>query len=152
MCVFFSEANFNKIMVCVRDVNQSDFVAAFAAFLKKSGKINVPKWADYAKTSPAREMPPASDDWFYTRVAAVARQVYIKGELGVGNLSTIFGSAISRGMKPHHHRKGNGHIARVALQQLEAIKMVKKGEKGRRITREGQKAMDQVAQSLSKQA
>merc|ERR1712214_275625 len=86
----------NKIMVCVRDVNQSDFVVAFAAFLKKSGKINVPKWADYAKTSPAREMPPASDDWFYTRVAACARQIYIKGEIGVGSLSTVFGSSMSR--------------------------------------------------------
>lgn len=56
-------------MVCVRDVNQSDFVNAFAAFLKKSNKIQVPKWSDFAKTSPAREMPPADDDWFYTRVA-----------------------------------------------------------------------------------
>merc|ERR1711884_159188 len=110
--VELTEAKYSTNMVCVRDVNQSDFVTAFAAFLKKSGKINVPKWADYAKTSPAREMPPASDDWFYTRVAAVARQVYIKGELGVGNLSTIFGSAISRGMKPHHHRKGNGQKRR----------------------------------------
>merc|ERR1712071_87528 len=32
----------SPIMVCVKDVNQSDFVVAFAAFLKKSGKMTVP--------------------------------------------------------------------------------------------------------------
>ena len=54
-------------MVCVKDVNQSDFVVAFAAFLKKSGKMTVPKWSDYAKTACHKQLAPANDDWFYTR-------------------------------------------------------------------------------------
>ena len=54
-------------MVCVKDVNQSDFVVAFAAFLKKSGKMTVPKWSDYAKTACHKQLAPADDDWFYTR-------------------------------------------------------------------------------------
>ena len=53
-------------------------------------------------------------------------------------------------MKPHHHRKGNGHIARYALQQLEKVKMVSKTEKGRRISKDGQRDMDRIAQVLAK--
>merc|ERR1711974_349577 len=53
-------------MVCVKDVNQSDFVLAFAAFLKKSGKVSVPKWNDYAKTATQKQNSPVSDDWFYS--------------------------------------------------------------------------------------
>merc|ERR1711981_728005 len=73
-------------MVCVKDVNQTDFVYAFASFLKKSGKVSVPKWSDYAKTACHKQMGPANDDWFYVRTAAIARQLYIHGTIGVGRM------------------------------------------------------------------
>merc|ERR1712066_670515 len=74
----------NNKMVSVKDVNQSDFVTAFAAFLKKSGKCTPPKWSDFAKTATFKQNAPADDDWFYVRTAAIARQFYIKGTVGTG--------------------------------------------------------------------
>merc|ERR1712062_777680 len=85
-------------MVCVKDVNQSDFVTAFAAFLKKQGKLEVPKWSEYAKTNTCKVMGPANDDWFYVRTAAIGRQLYIKGRLGVGQLSKMYSAAANKGM------------------------------------------------------
>ncbi|OWK16526.1 RPS19, partial [Cervus elaphus hippelaphus] len=35
--------------VTVKDVNQQEFVRAWAAFLKKSGKLKVPEWVDTGK-------------------------------------------------------------------------------------------------------
>merc|ERR1739847_45103 len=137
------------IMVCVKDVNQSDFVVAFAAFLKKTGKINVPKWSDFAKTATQKQMPPVDDDWFYVRTAAVARQLYIKGTVGVGRMSTIYGSTVNRGCRPCHTNKGNGHIARVAMQELEKMKLVEKAEKGRKLSKDGQRDMDRVAAQIA---
>merc|ERR1712160_232229 len=137
-------------MVCVKDVNQSDFVVAFAAFLKKSGKMTVPKWSDYAKTACHKQLAPANDDWFYIRTAAVARQLYIKGTVGTGRMATIYGGSANRGFRPSHTRKGNGHIARLAFQQLEAMKLVEKADKGRKLSKDGQRDMDRVAAQINK--
>merc|ERR1711863_62113 len=140
----------NNKMVSVKDVNQSDFVAAFAAFLKKSGKCTPPKWSDFAKTATFKQMPPADDDWFYVRTAAVARQLYIKGTVGTGRMATIYGGSANRGFRPSHTYKGNCHIARLAFQQLESMKLVEKADKGRKLSKEGQRDMDRVAASLVK--
>merc|ERR1712127_1436 len=137
-------------MVCVKDVNQSDFVVAFAAFLKKSGKMSVPKWSDYTKTACHKQLAPANDDWFYIRTAAVARQLYIKGTVGTGRMATIYGGSANRGFRPSHTRKGNGHIARLAFQQLEAMKLVEKADKGRKLSKDGQRDMDRVAAQINK--
>merc|ERR1712168_671464 len=42
--------------VSVKDVDQQKFVVALSAFLKKSGKVRVPEWADIVKTSVAKEL------------------------------------------------------------------------------------------------
>ena len=49
--------------VCVKDVDQQEFVKAFAAFLKKSGKVKVPSWADQVKTAVFKELSPYDQDW-----------------------------------------------------------------------------------------
>merc|ERR1712079_553298 len=113
-------------------------------------KIMVPKWSDFAKTATHKQMPPADDDWFYIRTAAIARQLYIKGTVGVGRMSVIYGSSANRGFRPSHTHKGNGHIARLAFQELEKMKLVEKAEKGRKLSKDGQRDMDRVAASLVK--
>lgn len=55
-------------MTGVKDVNAHAFVKAYAAFLKKSGKIAVPKWTELAKTAAFKELGPLDPDWFYIRV------------------------------------------------------------------------------------
>ena len=53
--------------VTVKDVNQQEFVRALAAFLKKSGKLKVPKWVDTVKLAKHKELAPYDENWFYTR-------------------------------------------------------------------------------------
>ena len=54
--------------VTVKDVNTHSFVKAYAAYLKRTGKLDVPKWVDIVKTGTAKELAPHDPDWFYTRV------------------------------------------------------------------------------------
>ena len=124
-------------MVCVKDVNQSDFVVALGAFFKKQGRMATPKWTDYGKTNTGKQLSPHNDDWFYYRTAAIARQLYVKGTIGVGRFTKIYSMGINNGMRPGQYRKGNSHIARFALQELEKMKFVTKAEKGRKLTKEG---------------
>ncbi|XP_071275330.1 small ribosomal subunit protein eS19 isoform X2 [Agelaius tricolor] len=63
--------------VTVKDVNQQEFVRALAAFLKKSGKLKVPDWADTVKLAKHKELAPYDENWFYTRAASTARHLYL---------------------------------------------------------------------------
>merc|ERR1712088_999362 len=49
--------------VCVKDVDQQEFVKAFSQFLKNSGKVKVPEWADIVKTATHKELAPYDPDW-----------------------------------------------------------------------------------------
>jgi small subunit ribosomal protein S19e len=135
--------------VTVRDVDAHKFIKAYAAHLKRSGKLDVPSWVDLVKTSTARELAPLNTDWFYIRVASIARHVYLHPNVGVGALKLIHGSRKNNGVRPSHHVDASGSINRKALQALEKLKFLSKDAKGgRRITSDGQRDLDHVAGSL----
>ena len=133
--------------VNVKDVAAGEFVLAYAAHLKRIGKIEVPKWADLVKTSTAKELAPYNPDWYYVRAAAIARRVYLKPNSGVGGFKKAFGSIKNCGTAPEVRKLGSGSIARHILKQLEALKIVEKvpSGKGRRITAQGQRDLDSLA-------
>lgn len=43
------------------------------------------------QTARFKELAPYDDDWFYTRVASVARHLYMRSPVGVGAVTKIFG-------------------------------------------------------------
>jgi len=128
-------------------VNQPKFVKAFAAFLKKSGKLKVPEWVDLVKTSKAKELAPYDEDWFYIRCAAIARHMYIRSPIGSTTCTKIFGTRKSNGSSPSHFCRSSGSVARKALQALEGIKLVEKVPEGtgRRLTSQGRRDLDRIA-------
>jgi len=130
----------------VRDVPAADFIKAYAAYLKRSGKLEVPKWVDYAKTGTYKELAPYDPDWYFVRTAAVARHIYLRGGVGVGALTKAYGGRINRGSRPSHHVDGSGSVARHTLKGLEKIKVLEKDPKGgRRVTKDGQRDLDRIA-------
>ena len=138
--------------ITVRDVAPAEFIATYAAHLKNSDKFELPKWADIVKTGCHKELAPYDQDWYYIRAAAIARRVYLRGDVGVGAFKKIFGGRAHRGTRPEKFATGSGAIARHILRQLEALKIVehipegKEGHrKGRRITPQGQRDLDSIA-------
>lgn len=122
-------------------------------------------WVDTVKTSPAKELPPQSIDWYilpttpgdhpgadgppfshryYTRAAAVARHVYLRKTVGVGRLRKFHGSTKNRGSRPSHHVNASGSVDRNVMRSLEAIGVLEKDDDkgGRRITQSGQRDLD----------
>lgn len=134
----------------VKDVQPHEFVRAYAAHLKRTGKVEVPTWADLVKTGSMKELAPYDPDWYYIRAASVARKVYMKGGIGVGAFRRIYGGAKNNGSRPSHFRRGSGSIARHVLQQLESIGIVEQDPNGgRRITSDGQRDLDRIAGKIS---
>ena len=114
----------------VKDVNPHEFIKAYAAFLKRSGKLDVPKWVDLVKTGRHKELSPLDPDWFYVRVASIARQVYLNKGTGVGKLRKIHGGRKDRGARPSKHADASGSVIRKAIQALEKIKVLEKDSNG----------------------
>eukprot|EP00898_Chlorokybus_atmophyticus_P002939 jgi/Chlat1/3646/Chrsp238S03631 len=130
----------------VKDVQSHDFVTAYAAHLKRTGKLEVPAWVDIVKTGSFKELAPYDPDWYYIRAASMARRIYLRGGIGVGAFRKIYGGRKNNGVMPHHFAKSSGSIARHILKQLETLKIVEKEPKGgRRITADGQRDLDRIA-------
>lgn len=117
-------------VLSVRDVSAHDFIKAYAEHLKKSGQVSLPSWVDIVKTAVHNELPPANDDWYYVRVAAVARKVYLRPDVGVGALRRAFGGKDHKDVKKPHVRRAVGGVIRHAFHDLEKLGIVEKTDKG----------------------
>lgn len=136
--------------ISVKDVNQHEFVKAFAEFLKKSGKVKLPEWSDVVKLGIYKELAPYSDDWFYIRTASVARHLYIRAPAGVKSFAKIYGGRKNNGTCPSHFCGGSRSVARKALQVLEQLKLVEKDANGgRRLSQQGQRDLDRIAAQIA---
>ncbi|KAK3817241.1 MAG: 40S ribosomal protein S19-A, partial [Benniella sp.] len=137
--------------VTVKDINAHDFNRAYAAYLKRSGKLEIPKWVDLVKTGTNKELAPYDPDWFYVRAASVARHIYLRRSVGVGALKKLHGGTVNRGTRPSHHVNSSGSIARKVLQALEKINVIEADEEngGRKITVDGQRDLDRIAASVA---
>ncbi|XP_073286488.1 small ribosomal subunit protein eS19z [Primulina huaijiensis] len=130
----------------VKDVSPHEFVKAYAAHLKRSGKMELPEWTDIVKTGVLKELAPYDPDWYYIRAASMARKIYLRGGIGVGAFRRIYGGSKRNGSRPPHFCKSSGSIARNILQQLQVMGIVEMEPRGgRRITSNGQRDLDQVA-------
>eukprot|EP00741_Cyanophora_paradoxa_P017787 tig00021017_g17179.t1 len=137
--------------VTVRDVAPADFIAAYAAHLKRTGKLEVPKWVDLVKTGVHKELAPYDADWYYIRAASMARKIYLRGGQGVGKFKRTYGGVKrGRSVLPAHFQYASGSILRNILKGLEKIKVLSKDPKGgRKITADGQRDLDRIAGQVS---
>jgi len=134
------------------DVPADTLIEKLAATLKANDSISPPEWAEVVKTGIHREKAPDDPDWWFVRVAAVLRKVYMNGPIGSAQLSAMFGGPVDRGSKPYHAWSGSKSIIRLSLKQLEdAGFIVKDGTKGRRISPAGQRLLDNQSREIFKE-
>jgi len=135
----------------VRSVEAEKLIQRVAAYLKNNQMVKPPSWALFVKTSVAREEPPRNPDWWFVRAASMLRKLYIHGPLGVSRMRKFYGGRHRRGMSPPHFAKGSGAITRKIMQQLEKAGLVQTvPKKGRALTSEGVKVLEQAAKALQK--
>lgn len=96
-----------------KDVEAMKLINAYANFLKKSGKIELPKLHDLMRTKVFSEYSPYDNDWYFIRcgrrldggfsVAAIARHLYMRPNVGVKSLRDAFGSRHRNGVRHQFH-------------------------------------------------
>lgn len=133
-------------MTTAYDVPADRLISSLAEDMKKRDSISPPEWSGHVKTGISRENAPNDPDWWYTRVAAVLRKVYIDGPIGTEQLSAHFGGPVDRGSKPYHAWTGSRSIIRTSLQQLEQAGLVMADKnRGRVVTPQGQSLLDNTS-------
>jgi small subunit ribosomal protein S19e len=135
-------------MTTVFDASADHLIRKVAEELRKHKEITPPPWAAFAKTGAHKEMPPEDPDWWFVRVAAVLRRVYVDGPLGVERMRSFYGGKKNRGSKPNAFRKGSGSILRKSLQQLEAAGFIVHDKTGRKVSPAGMAFLDRMAHEV----
>ncbi|MCX8173911.1 MAG: 30S ribosomal protein S19e [Thermoplasmata archaeon] len=135
-------------MTTAYDVPPEELIKKLTEKIKADGSFTPPEWAKYAKTGTHAERSPVQDDWWYTRVASVMRKIYLLGPIGTERLSAEYGGLRRRGSAPAHPRKGSRNIVRKILQQLEQAGYVVRTKRGRVITPEGRKVIDNLSHTI----
>ncbi|MCX8194675.1 MAG: 30S ribosomal protein S19e [Candidatus Micrarchaeota archaeon] len=134
-------------MVTVYDVTPNKLIKRVAEKLKGMG-IPAPKFIGTVKSGAHRQRLPQQKDFWYIRLAAILRNAYIRGTVGVERLRVHFGGRKVRGVKPEEKRKAGGSIIRKGLQALEAAGLMVKKKKGREISPAGKKLLDSAAKEV----
>lgn len=140
-------------MISPNDVPASKLIEKVAKYLKENvDAVTPPSWSSMAKTGSHVEKQPQDPNWWYLRSASLMRKIYAHGPIGIEKLRASYGGRKNRGVKPQHAAKSGGSNVRKALQQLEAagyVEIVK--PRGRRISPQGRKVLQEVAEELSKE-
>lgn len=135
-------------MTTAYDVPPEELIKKLTEKIKADSSFTPPEWAKYVKTGPHTERSPVQDDWWYTRVASVMRKIYILGPIGTERLAAEYGGRRRRGSAPAHPRKGSRNIVRKILQQLEQAGYVARTKRGRVLTPEGRKVIDNLSHAI----
>ncbi len=136
------------------DLPAFKLIEKLAKYLKENVKeVEPPSWASIVKTGMHVQRPPQDPEWWYTRCASLLRKVYIHGPIGVERLRAEYGGRKDYGARPEHAAKASGAIIRKGLQQLEAAGFLGAFQnQGRKVTREGSKLLEEVAEEAKKEA
>lgn len=139
-------------MITPYDVPSSKFIEKLAKHLKDNvDAVTPPPWASFVKTGSHVEKQPQDPDWWYIRCASLLRKVYVHGPIGLEKLRADYGGGKGFVVTPEHAFKSGGSIIRKALQQLEKAGFIETGRpKGRRVTPQGRKLLQDLAGELSK--
>jgi small subunit ribosomal protein S19e len=134
----------------VREIPPELFVQTLSKYLESKGLVAPPNWADLVKTGTLKQMPPSFKNWWYTRTASIARQVYLHPNTSVEELRNRYGAKKHYGVAPCHFCKSSGKVVRVILQQLAGLGWIALEDKGdgRVITAKGQKQLDLIAREV----
>jgi small subunit ribosomal protein S19e len=138
----------------IQEATPQSLVNKAANELKQQKLIEPTAWSKFVKTGHHKERLPESQDWWYTRAAAILRTVAIRGPIGTEKLRYKYGGKKNRGHKPDKFFKSSGSIIRKILQQLETsglVEQTQKGNhKGRVATKKGISLLDKIAVQLTK--
>ncbi|ADM12650.1 40S ribosomal protein S19 [Encephalitozoon intestinalis ATCC 50506] len=103
----------------IYDVRPEKFNEALKSYLKSTNKVVPIKDHDIMKTGEGREQAPIDEDWYFTRMASIVRQISIRGTVTPEYLANKYGSSKNRGCRPS---KYVGAYPEIGISVLENLK------------------------------
>ncbi|MFP4002090.1 MAG: 40S ribosomal protein S19, partial [Thermoplasmata archaeon] len=69
-------------MVTVYDVPPNKLIEEVSKQMQDMEEIEEPEWVDFVKTGVHKEKGPDQPNWWFDRVSAIFRSVYVDGPIG----------------------------------------------------------------------
>lgn len=140
--------SYYKNMTDAFQVPHDMLIDKLASTLKSNDSINPPDWVLYVKLGSAKERPPHSNDWWYTRCASLLRKLYVNGPLGLSVLEREYGDKKQIKFSKSHQRDSGQSAIRKPLHQLEQAGLVVKSSKGRMLSGSGHSLLDKTSSEI----
>lgn len=143
----------HRILLTPNDVPAPKLIERLAKHMKQNiDQLTPPSWANIVKTGAHVEKQPQNPDWWYIRCASLLRKIYVHGPIGLEKLRADYVGGKGFTVTPNHVAKAGGAILRKALQQLEAAGLIQTSKPhGRRVTREGRRLLQEMAEEISRE-
>ena len=135
-------------MVSIKEVDPQKLINELKEELKKYPELAPPEWVMFVKSSHGSERPPEQKDFWYIRMAAIMRRLYLDGPVGVSRLRSYFARRKRRGRRPRKTAKASGNIIRKILQKLEKAGFAMQVKGGRILTPKGRSLLDKIAEKV----
>ncbi|CAD26072.1 40S RIBOSOMAL PROTEIN S19 [Encephalitozoon cuniculi GB-M1] len=126
----------------IYEVMPEKFNEALKSYLKSTNEVVPLQDHDIMKTGEGREQAPIEEDWYFTRMASIVRQISIKGAVTSEFLAKRYGSLKNRGCRPSKYVGAYPEIGESVLENLKNMGWINEHpkdmltEKGKTIVRE----------------
>ena len=137
-------------MADVKKAPTQKLINKMAEAFSEDKRLESPDWLRYVKAGIHKEKAWEQPDWYYRRLASTLRKVYVMGPIGISRLSAEYGGRVDSGSRMYHPGTGSRAIVRHMLETLEKIGYVKKNQRGRQISPQGQAFIDKAVNGVMK--
>lgn len=132
----------------IYDVRPIKFNEALKAYLKSSKKIVLPENYDIMKTGEGRELAPYDDDWYFTRVAAIVRQIAKNGGVTSESIAERYGCRKNRGCRPSRFAPAYKEIGDSVLENLRNMGWINPTNSGNMLTEQGVTVVREIIEKV----
>ncbi|AFM99424.1 ribosomal protein S19 [Encephalitozoon hellem] len=126
----------------IYEVRPEKFNEALKSYLKSTNMVVPLQDYDIMKTGTGKEQAPIEDDWYFTRMASIVRQISIKGAVTPEFLAKRYGTRKNRGCRPSKYVNAFPEIGISVLENLKNMGWINEHskdmltEKGRTVVKE----------------
>ncbi|KAL6121819.1 hypothetical protein NUSPORA_01222 [Nucleospora cyclopteri] len=131
-------------------VNSHKLTAAIAGYLETQ-QIEMPKNHELLKTGHGKQQSPQQKNWFYLRMASIARRAMCKDRLALKTLANRYGNRKDRGVKPHKFAQASKYVIQKAIDNFKLMGWFDFNGQESILTDEAKKILNEIIEKVEEQ-
>lgn len=132
----------------IYEVRPEKFNEALKSYIKSTNKVVPPQDHDIMKTGEGRQQAPTEDDWYFTRMASIMRQISIRGEVTPEFLAEKYGNRKNRGCRPSKYVGAYRELGVSVLENLKNMGWINTESSQDMLTEKGKTVVREIIEKV----